>query len=82
MTMTFRGFQAELERLHQEAERKRRKQKAEAFERIRALILEYQLEPSALGLAEWKWDAQLPDGANGSRSDRRNLEGGRQHPRS
>ncbi len=53
--MTYREFQLELERLHQQSESTRRAQKAEAFERIRGLINEFRLEPSALGLSEWKW---------------------------
>lgn len=47
---TYREFQAELERLHQQAETARRKEKGEVLERIRALIVEYQLLPSDLGL--------------------------------
>ena len=47
---TYREFQDELERLHQQAETARRKEKGEALARIRALIVEYQLLPSDLGL--------------------------------
>lgn len=48
---TYREFQAELERLHQQAEVERRREKGAALERIRALILEYRLLPSDLGFA-------------------------------
>ena len=47
---TYREFQAELERLHQQAESTRRKEKGEALDRIRSLIVEYQLTPADLGL--------------------------------
>jgi DNA-binding protein H-NS len=47
---TCREFQDELERLHQQAEMARRKEKGEALARIRELIIEYQLLPSDLGL--------------------------------
>lgn len=46
---TFREFQAELERLHQSAERTRLEEKRAALERIKALIAEYDLQPSELG---------------------------------
>ena len=46
---TYREFQEELQRLHLKSESARRIEKAEALERIRALIVEYQLLPSELG---------------------------------
>ncbi len=46
---SYREFQAELERLHQQSESLRRKQKGEALEQIRALIAEYRVEPADLG---------------------------------
>ena len=46
----YKQLQAELERLHQQAETARRKEKGEVLEQIRALIVEYQLTPSDLGL--------------------------------
>lgn len=46
---TYREFQEELQRLHLRSEAARRIEKAEALERIRALIVEYQLLPSELG---------------------------------
>ena len=46
----FREFQAELERLHQQAETARRQEKRAALDKIRALITEYDLQPSDLGL--------------------------------
>lgn len=49
---SYREFQAELERLHQQAESARRREKGEALERIRALILEYRLLPSDLGFTD------------------------------
>jgi len=48
---TYREFQAELQRLHEQAESARRQEKAAALERIRALIVEYQLLPSDFGFA-------------------------------
>jgi DNA-binding protein H-NS len=48
---TYREFQAELQRLHQQTESVRRKEKGEALDRIRSLIVEYRLTPSDLGLA-------------------------------
>lgn len=53
---TYREFQQELERLHQKSESERRKQKTDAFHRIKALIAEYGVPPSVLGLSAWKWD--------------------------
>ncbi len=53
---TYREFQQELERLHQKSESERRKQKADAFDRIRALVDEYDVPPHVLGLSAWKWD--------------------------
>jgi DNA-binding protein H-NS len=47
----YREFQAELERLHQQSETARRREKAEALARIRALIDEYALDASDLGIA-------------------------------
>lgn len=46
---TFREFQAELERLHLEEERKRRRDKGLAIAQIRAWITEYRLTPDELG---------------------------------
>ena len=46
---TYRELQEELQRLHQKSEAARRLEKGEALERIRALIVEYQLLPSDLG---------------------------------
>ncbi len=46
----FREFQAELERLHQQAETARRQEKRAALQKIRALIAEYDLQASDLGL--------------------------------
>lgn len=48
---TYREFQAELEKLHREAEQARRSEQRDALEKIRALIIEYQLLPSDLGFA-------------------------------
>lgn len=66
---TFREFQAELERLHQQAESNRRKQKGEALERIRALIAEYRVEPADLGFVRPRKarDASAAAGASGDR---------------
>ena len=47
---TYREFQAELAKLHQQAEAARRIEKAAALDRIRALIIEYRLLPKDLGL--------------------------------
>jgi len=49
---SYKEFQAELEKLHREAERARRNEQREALEKIRALIIEYQLLPSDLGFAD------------------------------
>ncbi len=49
---SYREFQAELERLHQDAERARRSEQRAALETIRALIVEYELLPSDLGFDE------------------------------
>ena len=65
---TYREFQAELERIHQQSESARRRQKAEAFERIRALIVEYALDPETLGLAAWKWDVPTAPAARKAKS--------------
>lgn len=48
---TYREFQIELERLHHQAERARLAEKSAVIDRIRALIVEYQLLPSDLDLA-------------------------------
>lgn len=47
---SYREFQAELQKLHEQAERARRAEKSAALEKIRALIVEYELLPSDLGL--------------------------------
>lgn len=46
---TYRELQAELQRLHQQAEKVRRDEFVAAIDQIRALIVEYQLLPSDLG---------------------------------
>lgn len=43
-------MQVELEKLHLESERARRLEKGAALERIRALIAEYDIQPSELGI--------------------------------
>ena len=55
---TYREFQAELERIYQQSESDRRRAKAEAFRRIRELVIDYQLEPGVIGLVAWKWDGE------------------------
>ncbi len=69
---TYREFQAELERLHQQSESLRRKQKGEALERIRALIAEYHVEPADLGFTRPRSARQTPvaDAAPPSGDDR------------
>ncbi len=47
---SYREFQAELQKLHEQAERARRSEKATALEQIRALIAEYELSAADLGL--------------------------------
>jgi hypothetical protein len=47
---TYREFQSELERLHQDQERDRRRDKALAIARIKAMIAEYQLTADELDL--------------------------------
>lgn len=47
---SYREFQAELQKLHEQAERARRAEKSAALEQIRALIAEYDLQLSDLGL--------------------------------
>ena len=47
---TFREFQNELERLHQQSESVRRQAKGAALEKIRAWIAEYDLTLDELGL--------------------------------
>ena len=47
---SLREFQAELERLHQQSETKRRQDKREALETIRALIAEWNIQPEELGI--------------------------------
>ena len=48
----YKEFQAELERLHRQAETARRQEKREALEKILALIAEYDLQPHELGLSD------------------------------
>lgn len=48
----YREFQAELERLHREAEQSRRRGKRAALDQIRALIIEYEVTPSQLGFTD------------------------------
>jgi len=57
---TYREFQIELERLHQQAERVRLSEKAAALDRIRALIVEYRLLPSDLGFSADRKSAPAP----------------------
>lgn len=47
---SYREFQAELQRLHEQAERARRAEKSAALEKIRSLIAEYDLSSADLGL--------------------------------
>ncbi len=46
---SYKTFQAELERLHQESERTRRAEKRDALNRILALVAEYRIELEDLG---------------------------------
>ena len=57
---SYREFQAELQRLHEQAERARRSEKSAALEQIRSLIAEYQLSPSELGLDSASSDRSGP----------------------
>lgn len=47
----YKEFQVELENLHQQAEQTRRSEQRAVLDRIKALMVEYELLPSDLGFA-------------------------------